>query len=110
MAANADATPALTITEQSGTNTLIARRGQRIDVKLSGLRWSAIVASDENAPMPALRRLSDPKASEAPRAASFVAEHPGTVRLSATGRANCQPGQACPHFVLAWSATIEVVE
>ena len=38
----------------------------------------------------------------------FVAERAGTVKLSAHGRAHCQPGQMCPQFVVAWTKTITV--
>ena len=101
----------LYITEKPDPTPLLASVGTTIDVKLSKMRWTEIRASDEQTPIPVLRRTASPTPSEDGKAAvTFVAEHPGKVTLMAQGRANCSPGQACPHFLLQWSRTIEVVD
>ena len=39
---------------------------------------------------------------------AFAAAAPGTATISATDKATCPPGQACPQFVVAWKVTVVV--
>jgi len=39
---------------------------------------------------------------------AYRAAAAGTAAIGASDRAACNPGQACPHFVLAFKATIVV--
>ncbi|HEX4377624.1 MAG TPA: hypothetical protein VHZ99_10795 [Steroidobacteraceae bacterium] len=105
--------PARTIylTQKQDGGSVVVPLGTTIDVKLSKMRWTEIQASDEQMPAPLLHRTARPTPSEdGTAAATFVATHPGKVTLMAQGRANCSSGQACPHFLVQWSRTIEIVD
>jgi hypothetical protein len=99
----------LVLTQQFDQKSLTASVGTQVQVKLpDDLDWSEVQSSEEGSANPVLRRMNIGSASKPSANAVFVADHPGTVNLSAHGRAKCPPGQACPHFVTAWHASIVV--
>jgi hypothetical protein len=98
------------ITEKADAASLVAPVGTTLQVTLKKMRWTEIRASDEQSDKPVLRQIARPTPSEDGVAAvTYVADHPGKVLLMAQGRARCAAGEACPHFLLQWSRTIEVV-
>ena len=99
----------LVVTQEHDQKSLTASVGTRVQVRLPDtLDWSEVTSSEEDAAHPVLRRMSAQAADKQSANASFVADHPGTVSLSAHGRAKCPPGQACPRFVKAWHTSIVV--
>lgn len=99
----------LILTQQLDQKSLTASVGTQVQVKLpDSLDWSEVQSSEEGSEHPVLRRLDLASASTQSANAVFVADHPGTVNLSAHGRAKCLLGQARPHFVTAWHASIVV--
>ncbi len=99
------------LTEHQDPGSLVVPLGTTIDVRLAKMRWTEIQSSDQQMPVPLLQRTARPAPSEDGIAsATFVAAHPGKVTLMAQGRANCSGAQACPHFLVQWSRTIEIVD
>jgi hypothetical protein len=98
----------LYITEKSGSDIAVASVGAIVNVKLSGLDWTGLKATGEDDARPVLRRQAAQQTSADASGVVFVAERAGTVKLSAHGRAHCQPGQMSPQFVVAWTKTITV--
>jgi hypothetical protein len=99
------------LTQKPYPKPLVVTIGTTIDVKLSKMRWTEIHASDQETRTPVLQRTARPVPGEdGVAAATFVAAHPGKVILMAQGRADCSPGQACPHFLVQWSQAIEIVD
>ena len=99
----------LILTQQLDQKSFTTGVGTQVRVKLpDNLDWSEVQSSEQGSANPVLRRLDAATASEQSANAVFIADHPGTVSLSAHGRVKCQPGQARPHFVTAWHASIVV--
>jgi hypothetical protein len=99
------------LTEHQDAAPLVVPLGTTIDVRLAKMRWTEIQASDRQTPLPLLQRTARPvPAEDGTASATFVAAHAGKVTLMAQGRANCSSGQACPHFLIQWSRTIEIVD
>jgi len=103
-----DPADTLYITEKSDSDVAVASIGAIVNVKLSGLDWTDLKVTGEDDANPVLRRKTMKQASGDAGSVVFVAERAGTVILSAHGRAHCQPGQMCPHFVVAWTKTVTV--
>jgi hypothetical protein len=99
----------IVVTQEHDQKSLTASVGAQVQVRLPDtLDWSEVQSSEEGGEHPVLRRMAAPAAGKQSANAVFVADHPGTVNLSAHGRAKCPPGQACPHFVMAWHTSIVV--
>src|ERR1700743_2113360 len=72
--------PANTIhlTQKPYPKPLVVVVGTTIDVKLSGMRWTEIHASDKETQTPVLQRTARPEPTDdGIAAATFVATHPG---------------------------------
>jgi hypothetical protein len=103
----------LVVTQEHDQKSLTATVGRQVQVKLpKGMEWSDIQVSGEDETNPVLQRIDVATASTiaADDAANavFVAARAGTVSLSAHGRARSPPGQARPHFMVAWHTSIVV--
>ena len=101
--------PALTITNADDGKSFQVRVGQVVDVALtadSGMdNWqvanptATILAPTVNPAAAAVRGVT---------LRAFKAVGAGTATIEATDRPSCGPGQACPHFVRAFKATVVV--
>jgi hypothetical protein len=98
----------LIVSQEHDQKTLSAAVGTQVHVRLPvAMQWSDIEVQGDDGAKPVLRRLAGTASQEGTNAV-FVADQPGTVSLSAHGRAKPSPGQAAPHFMIAWHTTIVV--
>jgi hypothetical protein len=101
--------PALTITNADDGKTFQVRVGQVVDVALkaeAGMdNWQVA-----NPAASILAPTVNPAAAAAQGVTlrAFKAVGAGTATIEATDRPTCGPGQACPHFVRAFRATVVV--
>jgi hypothetical protein len=92
----------LTVSSSGSTQTVAV--GTRIVVALkSSLVWSDPTSSDTTVVVPVHQT-----GNKGSVRATFAALAPGAAQLTAEGRPNCTPRQACPQFVLLWQVTINV--
>jgi hypothetical protein len=100
---------AVVLTEKDHAATL--RVGEKLEVALraaSGMTsWSRPRSGDESVLAPTV----DPAATAARGVtlAAFVARAPGQATLTAAAGPVCSPGQACPMYVMEYTATITVI-
>lgn len=105
------ASAAVTITQADDGNSFQLLLGQVADVVLKaeqGMQDWQIDQPDPNVLAPSVNTAATTAQGVTLR--SFKAVGPGTATISATDRAACPPGQACPHFVRAFRATVLVAD
>ena len=111
VAASTITAPALTktviLTNSSNGSSVVALKGERIVVKLSGglLRWSEAEAIQSR---PVLVRVSGSISTTGSSTTVFRVVNYGTARLDALGRPVCSKATGCPQYVVLWQATVVV--
>ena len=95
------------LTASSSGTTLLATKGERIVVKLSGghLRWSAARAVQTT---PVLTQLSGGVTTTRASRTVFEVVGYGTAGLVATGTPVCAAAPTCPQFVVLWHVSVVV--
>ncbi len=111
--ASAATVPAHTIvlTNASNGSSVVALRGDRVVVELTGgpLRWSeAGVAPSPSGIPPALVRVSGSVSSTGSSRTVFRVVGYGAASLEAVGAPICAPVPICPTFVVLWRAQVLV--
>ncbi|HEY8694932.1 MAG TPA: hypothetical protein VIR57_19555 [Chloroflexota bacterium] len=97
----------VTITNADNGKTLHAAIGANVIVALkfdSGMRNWTIQAPDPAVLAPA----ATPAPASSTTTQAYRAAAAGTASIRASDRAACAPGQVCPHFVVAFNATVVV--
>jgi hypothetical protein len=95
------------LTVSSSGSTVLATKGELVEVRLSGqhLKWS--VAQVQQA-TPVLSLVSEGVTSTGTSTTVFRVVNYGTAGLTATGTPICGSTGGCPQFVVLWHATIVV--
>jgi len=103
-AAPAPGTGSVEITQPDNAKTFHVSVGQTVTVRLgTDLDWTVTVAPPGILPLvPGVNTLVRGVQ------AIYRAAQPGTATVSAEGRAHCDPGQACPQFIVLVKATVAV--
>jgi hypothetical protein len=100
----APGTGSVEITQPDNAKTFHVSVGQTVTVRLgTDLDWTVTVAPPGILPLvPGVNTLVRGVQ------AIYRAAQPGTATVSAEGRAHCDPGQACPQFIVSVKATVVV--
>ena len=95
------------LTVSSSGSTVLATKGELVEVKLSGqhLKWS-VAQVDQTTPV--LSLVSEGTTSSGASTTVFRVVNYGTAGLTATGIPICASTGACPQYVLLWHATVDV--
>jgi len=96
----------VTLTLARNGSTVLATKGERVVVALSGdhLRWSVARAD----PSGVLSLVSEGDTATGASTTVFRVASYGTAELTATGTPVCPRAAACAQFVVLWHATVVV--
>ena len=95
------------LTVSSSGSTVLATKGELVEVKLSGqhLRWSVTRVRQAT---PVLALVSEGMTSSGASTTVYRVVNYGTAGLTATGTPICGSTGGCPQYVLLWHATVVV--
>lgn len=99
------------LTNSSDGSTVIAHRGDRVVVRLTGvpLRWSGATAvPGTNTTEPVLVKKSGSTSANGSSTTTFRVINYGAEGINAVGAPICSAAMACPAYVLLWHATVSV--
>lgn len=109
-AAKTAARHTIVLTNASNGTTVVAVKGDRVEVKLSSdhtLRWSeASVTPTSSTAAPVLTKTGGHQSSNGSSVTTFLVVGYGDATLEATGRPICRT--VCPDYILLWQASVEV--
>jgi hypothetical protein len=97
------------LTNSSNGSTVIAHKGDRVVVQLTGvpLRWSeATAVPGTSATTPVLVKKSGSTSANGSSTTTFRVVNYGDEGINAVGAPICSPATACPTFELLWHATV----
>ncbi len=103
------ASTTVVLTNSSNGSTVIAHKGDRVVVQLTGvpLRWSeATAVPGASATTPILVKKSGSTSANGSSTTTFRVVNYGDEGINAVGAPICSPATACPTFELLWHATV----